>query len=70
MMTYRPTEVLLTTNAHRRGHSSSNQVMDSKGYKYKSIIVLLMSRKKVGINKKVDLSRMMTLNDNKIDYIH
>ena len=60
------------TNAHRRGHSSSNQVMDSKAYKYKNIIASLVSGKKVGtgINKRVDLSRMMKLNDNKIDYIH
>jgi len=71
VQTYR--SILLTTNAHRRGHSPSNQVMNSKGYKYKNIIALLMLSKKVGtvgINKRVDLPRMMTLNDNKIDYIH
>ncbi|KYN11453.1 hypothetical protein ALC57_16388 [Trachymyrmex cornetzi] len=68
--TYR--SILLTTNAHRRGHSPSNQVMGSKGYKYKSIIAPLVSDKKVGtgINKRADLPRTMTLNDNKIDYIH
>ena len=70
VQTYR--SILLMTNAHRRGHSSSNQVMDSKAYKYKNIIASLVSGKKVGtgINKRVDLSRMMKLNDNKIDYIH
>jgi len=71
VQTYR--SILLATNAHRRGHSPSNQVMSSKGYKYKNIIILLMLNKKVGtvgINKRVDLPRMMTLNDNKIDYIH
>ncbi|KYN10236.1 hypothetical protein ALC57_17634 [Trachymyrmex cornetzi] len=68
--TYR--SILLTTNAHRRGHSPSNQVMGSKGYKYKNIIAPLVSDKKVGtgINKRVNLSHTMTLNDNKIDYIH
>ncbi|KYN18431.1 hypothetical protein ALC57_09261 [Trachymyrmex cornetzi] len=68
--TYR--SILLTTNAHRRGHSPSNQVMGSKGYKYKNIIAPLVSDKKVGtgINKRADLPRTMTLNDNKIDYIH
>ena len=46
--------------------------MDSKGYKYKNIIAPLMLGKKVGteINKRMDLLRTMTLNDNKIDYIH
>ncbi|KYN28194.1 hypothetical protein ALC57_02394 [Trachymyrmex cornetzi] len=68
--TYR--SILLTTNAHRRGHSPSNQVMGSKGYKYKNIIAPLVLDKKVGtgINKRADLPRTMTLNDNKIDYIH
>ncbi|KYN29370.1 hypothetical protein ALC57_01189 [Trachymyrmex cornetzi] len=68
--TYR--SILLTTNAHRRGHSPSNQVMGSKGYKYKNIIAPLVLDKKVGtgINKRVDLPRTMTQNDNKIDYIH
>ncbi|KYN28610.1 hypothetical protein ALC57_02002 [Trachymyrmex cornetzi] len=68
--TYR--SILLTTNAHKRGHSPSNQVMGSKGYKYKNIIAPLVLDKKVGtgINKRVDLPRTMTLNDNKIDYIH
>ena len=65
--TYR--SILLMTNAHRRSHSPSNQVMSSKGYKYKNIIAPLVSGKKVGtrINKRMDLSRMMMLNDNKID---
>ncbi|KYN29099.1 hypothetical protein ALC57_01462, partial [Trachymyrmex cornetzi] len=68
--TYR--SILLTTNAHRRGHSPSNQVMGSKGYKYKNIIAPLVLDKKVGtgINKRANLPRTMTLNDNKIDYIH
>ncbi|KYN42689.1 hypothetical protein ALC56_02889, partial [Trachymyrmex septentrionalis] len=65
--------ILLTTNVHWRDHSPSNQVMDSKRYKYKIIIApLIAPGKKVEtkINKRVDLSRTMTLNDNKIDYIH
>ena len=44
--------------------------MDSKGYKYKNIIASLVSGKKVGINREVDLPRTMTQNDNKIGYIH
>ncbi|KYN27940.1 hypothetical protein ALC57_02651 [Trachymyrmex cornetzi] len=68
--TYR--SILLTTNAHRCGHSPSNQVMGNKGYKYKNIIAPLVLDKKVGteINKRANLPRTMTLNDNKIDYIH
>ena len=46
--------------------------MGSKEYKYKNIIALLVPSKKVGtgINKRVDLSRTLTLNDNKINYIY
>jgi len=57
------------TNAYRRGHSPSNQIMDSKGYMYENIITPLVSDKKVGtgINKSVNLPHMM--NDNKIDCI-
>ncbi|KYN14209.1 hypothetical protein ALC57_13593 [Trachymyrmex cornetzi] len=69
--TYR--SILLTTNAHRRGHSPNNQVMGiSKGYKYKNIIAPLVLDKKVGtgINKRANLPRTMTINDNKIDNIH
>ena len=50
---------------------ASNQVMGSKEYKYKNIIVPLVSSKKIETgNKRVDLSRTVTLNNNKIDYIH
>ena len=54
----------------RRGHNPSNQIMVSKRYKYKNIMVPLMSSKKIGtgINKEVGFT--VTLNDNKIDYIH
>ena len=64
--------ILLMTNAHRHGHSPNNQIMCSKGYKYKNIIAPLVSGKKIGIgiNKRVDLPHTITLNDNKIDYIH
>jgi len=47
--------------------------MDSKGYKYKNIIMPLMLDKKkveIGINKRMDLPHTMTLNNNKIAYIH
>ncbi|KYQ49806.1 hypothetical protein ALC60_11117, partial [Trachymyrmex zeteki] len=64
--------ILLTTNAYRRGHSADSQVLGNKGYKYKNIIVPLVLGKKVGtdINKRSDIPRVMTLNDNKINYIH
>jgi len=62
--------ILLKTNAHRRDHSPNNQVMGSKEYKYKNIIAPLILGKKVGTGiKKEWIYRMMTLNDNKIDYI-
>jgi len=69
VQTYR--SIMLTTNAHRCGHSPSNQVMGSKGYKYKNLIAPSVSDKKIrtGINKRVDLPRTMILNDNKIDSI-
>ncbi|KYQ53669.1 hypothetical protein ALC60_04233 [Trachymyrmex zeteki] len=64
--------ILLTTNAYRRGHSANSQVLGNKGYKYKNIIAPLVLGKKfgTGINKRSDIPRAMTLNDNKIDYIH
>lgn len=64
--------ILLATNAHRRGYNADNQILGNKGHKYKNIIAPLMMDKKVGtgINKRVNLPRTMTLNDNKIDYIH
>jgi len=58
--------ILLTTNAHRRGHSTHNPIMGNKGHKYKSIIAPLLSSKRVGRG----IPRTVTLNDNKIDYIH
>jgi len=42
-----------------------NPIMDNKGYKYKSIIVPLLSGKRVGKG----IPRIMTLKD-KIDYVH
>jgi len=58
--------ILLMTNAHRRGHSTHNPIMGNKGHKYKSIIAPLLSSKRVGRG----IPRTVTLNDNKIDYIH
>ncbi|KYQ47055.1 hypothetical protein ALC60_13930 [Trachymyrmex zeteki] len=64
--------ILLTTNAYRRGHSADSQILGNKRYKYKNIIAPLVLDKKVGtgINKRSDIPRAMTLNDNNIDYIH
>jgi len=58
--------ILLATNAHRRGHSTHNPIMGNKGHKYKSIIAPLLSGKRIGKG----IPRTMTLNNNKIDYVH
>jgi len=63
IQTYR--SILLTTNAHRRVHSPSNQVMGSKIYKYKNIIAALVVIKKLEINKRVDL--LHTIPNDKMD---
>jgi len=58
--------MLLTTNTHRYNHDAYDRLRSNRGYKYKHIIVSLMSiepKKKSGIG----LSRAMTLNDNAID---
>jgi len=39
--------ILLTTNAHRRGHSTHNPIMSNNGHKYKSIIAFLLSSTRV-----------------------
>ncbi|KYM99642.1 hypothetical protein ALC62_09610 [Cyphomyrmex costatus] len=64
--------ILLTTNAYRRGHNAGNQVLGNKGHKYKNIIAPLVLGKKVGtgIKKKFDLPCVMSLTDNRIDYVH
>ncbi|KYQ51397.1 hypothetical protein ALC60_09498 [Trachymyrmex zeteki] len=69
MQTYK--SILLITNAYRHGHSADSQVLGNKGYKCKNIIAPLVLGKKVGtgINKRFDIPRAMTLNDNNIDYI-
>ncbi|XP_070157980.1 uncharacterized protein [Polyergus mexicanus] len=60
--------ILLATNAHRRGNNMRNPVLSNKGYKYKNIIAPLISIKKAG--RGINIPRAMTLNDNKIDYMH
>ncbi|KYM96919.1 hypothetical protein ALC62_12414, partial [Cyphomyrmex costatus] len=64
--------ILLTTNAYRRGHNAGNLVLGNKGHKYKNIIAPLVLGKKVGtgIKKKPDLPCAMSLTDNRIDYVH
>jgi len=51
--------------SHSGGKILLNRVMGNKGHKYKSIIAPLLS-KRVGRG----ISRTVTLNDNKIDYVH
>ena len=55
--------ILLMTNAHRRNPSPSNQVMGSKGHKYKNIIAPIVLNKKVGQNKQKN--RFIAYYDNK-----
>ncbi|KYM96057.1 hypothetical protein ALC62_13290 [Cyphomyrmex costatus] len=71
--------ILLATNAHRRSHNADNPILGNKGYKYKNIIAPVVSGipcarnlndksgKRVG---KGVIPIEMTLNDNKIDYVH
>jgi len=72
--------ILLTTNAHRR----IKRIIVGKRYKYKNIIApLVLGKIQVGtgisrarklnkLGKKVEkvIPRAMTLNENKIDYVH
>ncbi|KAL6256723.1 hypothetical protein P5V15_011651 [Pogonomyrmex californicus] len=65
--------ILLTTNAHRRGHSAHNPIKGNRGFKYINIIAPLVST--YGSNGKKgasvsNISTAMKLNDNKIDYVH
>jgi len=53
-------------SANNKLISVDNQVLGNRGHKYKNIIAPLMSDKKV----RTGLPRAMTLNDNKINYIH
>lgn len=57
--------VLLATSAHKRDYNERNQVKSNKGYKYTNVIAPLLLGK---IGK--GIPRVMTLNDNKIDYVH
>ncbi|KYM95900.1 hypothetical protein ALC62_13452 [Cyphomyrmex costatus] len=78
--------ILLATNGHRRSHNADNPILGNKGYKYKYIIAPIVSSKiqvrtdipcalnnesgkRNGGGKGV-IPLAMTLNDNKIDYIH
>jgi len=53
-------------DARRRGYSTHKLIMDNKGHKYKNIIASLLSGKRIG----KDIPRAITLNANKIDYVH
>ncbi|KAL6256711.1 hypothetical protein P5V15_011638 [Pogonomyrmex californicus] len=65
--------ILLTTNAHRRGHSAHNPIKSNRGSKYINIIAPLVStygssdKKGAGVS---NIPTAMKLNDNKIDYVH
>jgi len=59
--------ILMATNAHRRGNKAYNPLLGTRGYKYKHVIAPLFPVKKTG---KGILPRAMTLNNNRIDYVH
>lgn len=58
--------ILITTSAHKRNKSVTGPVKGNKGHKYKYIIAPLFSNKKFGKG----IPPAMTLNNNKIDYVH
>ncbi|XP_067214604.1 uncharacterized protein [Linepithema humile] len=73
--------ILLSTNAHRRGHNAHLPVLGNKGYKYKHIITPLISKKgggvahldKRGVGRtlpKCNVPQTMTVTDNAVDYVH
>lgn len=67
--------ILLATNAHRRGNDMRNPLLSNKGYKYKNIIAPLISIKNIiapgkKAGRGINIPRAMALNDNKIDYVH
>lgn len=59
-------KILLATNAHKRGHNVHERVKSNKGHKYMNIIGPLVLGNKVGKG----IPRAVTLNDNKVDYVH
>ncbi|XP_072757503.1 uncharacterized protein [Anoplolepis gracilipes] len=61
--------ILLATNTHRRDSNVHNPVLGNKGYKYKYIIASLFPIKRK-IGKGINLSRTVTLSENKIEYVH
>lgn len=65
---YKYKNILLATNAHKRDGNKYMPVLSNRGYKYKFIIAPLISGKKAG--RGINIPRAMTLNDNKIDYVH
>ncbi|XP_071576905.1 uncharacterized protein [Temnothorax nylanderi] len=66
--------LLLATNAYRRGHSALNPIMGNRGQKYRHIIAPLLPRERIGSNRKgagvTRLPSIMRLNDNTKDYVY
>jgi len=60
------TKTFYWQQTHIDGHSTHNLIMDNKGHKNKSIIVLLLFGRRIG----KDIPLAMTLNNNKIDYVY
>ncbi|XP_071576438.1 uncharacterized protein [Temnothorax nylanderi] len=58
--------ILLMTNAHKRNHDAHARLNGNREYKYRNIIAPSISGKKAGKG----IPHAMTLNDNKIDYVH
>jgi len=61
--------ILLVTNAqlHRRNYTEHSHLRSNRGYKYRYVITPLLKDESM-IGK--GLPRVMTLNDNAIDYVH
>ena len=83
MQTYK--NILLTTNAYRRGHSERGPILGNRGYKYKHIIAPLIGGAKKGggvvpsnnitpliacPKNNERIPHAMTVTDNAVDYVH
>jgi hypothetical protein len=59
--------ILLATNAYRRGYNADNPIRGNRGYKYRYVIAPLVSTYKRG---KGMIPSAVRLTDNKTDYVH
>jgi len=59
--------MLLATNVHKRNYTEHTHLRSNRRYKYGYVIAPFLKDKSM-IGKR--LSRVITLNDNAIDYVH